>query len=938
MQKLLLLLALLTLITAVVFLAPIRQSDADVKPEDNRFTPVILTQGVTLDEPMAFEVLDDERVFIIERKGGVKLYNPASNSVQLIATIPVNTKYTSAEGNVREAEEGLVGLTVHPEFGQKPWVYLLFADPDEPKHVLARWEFRENKLIESSKTVVLEYPVQRESCCHTGGGMVWDNEGNLFITVGNNTGNSRSSQTDERPGRSSWDDQRGASNTNDLRGKILRIHPEDDGSYSIPEGNLFPEGTPKTRPEIYSMGHRNPWRISIDSKTGYLYWGEVGPDATEDTEIGPKGYDEFNQGRGPGNYGWPYFIGENHAYPYFDYATDTPNAPKDPERPLNTSVNNTGLEELPPALPSFISYPYGVSERFPLMGTGGRSATGGPIYRKVDFAQPTRPFPAYYEGKWLVADLARGWIMAIEMDENGDYVSMERFLPEYKPAEIIDIKFGPNGDLYVLEYGSRWFRDSEDDKLIRIEYNAGNRKPLVAVSSEKQGGKVPFETRLLSDGTIDYDGDKLTYAWTVTSTSNGVTQTFEEPNPLVHFKDKGTYTATLTVTDPSGASNSASVNIVAGNEPPSVNLTLSGNQSFFFPETSFDYDVQVQDEEDGASIDPAEIAVSIDYVSEGFDYAEVIQGQRSVDASTRFAVARAIMGQTDCSVCHQEAVRSAGPSYQQISEKYASTSDVVETLATKIIEGGSGVWGEINMPAHPGISQNDATLIAEYILHVNDQMKNTLPLTGSYTPYVEEPDNGRGSLVVRAAYADRGAESIPSQAVEEVVILRAASLHAGEADIMEGVRTSISGRGAGPLNVIPSHGGYIAFRDIDLTDIKAAELAVRARTRDGSVGGAMEFRLGSPDGELLGSTDIEATEFRFRPPPTATQVQATGGAAPTSASSGNRFRSQSPQPPVIELTEKTGRHDLYLVFKNETVRDIDPLFYLTRIDFKNSSP
>ena len=98
------------------------QHDNAEKPDENRFTPVILAEGAVLDEPMAFEVLDDDRVFIIERKGGVKLYDPAGKTVQEIATIAVNTKYTSAEGRVREAEEGLVGLTVHPDFDQHPWV------------------------------------------------------------------------------------------------------------------------------------------------------------------------------------------------------------------------------------------------------------------------------------------------------------------------------------------------------------------------------------------------------------------------------------------------------------------------------------------------------------------------------------------------------------------------------------------------------------------------------------------------------------------------------------------------------------------------------------------------------------------------------------------------------------------------------------------------
>ena len=380
------------------------------------------------------------------------------------------------------------------------------------------------------------------------------------------------------------------------------------------------------------------------AKRAILYWGEVGPDATEDTEIGPKGYDELNQARGPGNHGWPYFIGENRAYPYFDFEADQPMDPKDPAKPINSSVNNTGLQELPPAIPAFISYPYGVSERFPEVGSGGRSATGGPVYRRADFDNPARPFPAYYEGKWLAADLARGWIMAITMDENSDYVSMERFLPSYKPAEIIDIKFGPQGDLYVLEYGSRWFRDSEDDKLVRIEYNAGNRTPYVAVSSNKKGGQVPFETQLSSKGSVDYDGDELQYRWVIANDAGGDKREFSEADPIVKVEQAGVYTATLTVTDPAGASNSASLSLIAGNEPPSVEMDITGNSSFFFPDTPFRYAVSVADEEDGEDIDPSHVAISIDYVSEGFDYAEVIQGQRSVDASTRFAVGESVDG------------------------------------------------------------------------------------------------------------------------------------------------------------------------------------------------------------------------------------------------------------------------------------------------------
>ena len=113
----------------------------------------------------------------------------------------------------------------------------------------------------------------------------------------------------------------------------------------------------------------------------------------------------------------PYFIGENVAYPMYNYLNDSVSVGKDPARPTNYSVNNTGINELPPAQPAFISYPYRNSEKFPLVGSGARCAVGGPIYHQSNFKNSKRPYPGYYEGKWLAADLSRGWIMSISMKE-----------------------------------------------------------------------------------------------------------------------------------------------------------------------------------------------------------------------------------------------------------------------------------------------------------------------------------------------------------------------------------------------------------------------------------------------------------------------------------------------------------------------------------------
>src|SRR5688500_13217361 len=308
------------------------------RPEDNRFIPVTLTPEGSLDEPMMFQLTDDGTAYIIERKGALKKFDPVTKSVKRIANIPVFT------GN----EQGLIGLALDPDFPNNHWVYLQYAPEDKSVFRLVRYELVNDTLVEASAKVLLEIPVERENTSHTGGGTAWDRDGNLYLTVGNNTGNGLLAQTDERPGRENFDDQRGASNTNDLRGKILRIHPEPDGTYTIPKGNLFPEGTAKTRAEIYTMGHRNVWRVFVDSKTGWLYWGEIGPDQDQDTETGPRGYDEHNQAKGPGFFGWPYFVADNQVVPKFDYINQRVGVKLDPQKPVNTSPNNTGLRELPP--------------------------------------------------------------------------------------------------------------------------------------------------------------------------------------------------------------------------------------------------------------------------------------------------------------------------------------------------------------------------------------------------------------------------------------------------------------------------------------------------------------------------------------------------------------------------------------------------------------
>lgn len=70
----------------------------------------------------------------------------------------------------------------------------------------------------------------------------------------------------------------------------------------------------------------------------------------------------------------------------------------------------------------------------------------------------------------------------------------------------------------------------------------------------------------------------------------------------------------------------------------------------------------------------------------------------------------------DCLGCHKMDEKMIGPSYKEVSERYENTPENVEMLADKIIKGSSGIWGDVPMPAHNGMSKENAKYMAQYIL------------------------------------------------------------------------------------------------------------------------------------------------------------------------------------------------------------------------------
>jgi cytochrome c len=435
----------------------------------------------TVVDPMELAVAHDGRVFWAERAGVVKMWQPQDQKTVVIARLPV----------FNGLEDGLLGMTLDPKFDQNHWVYLNRSLPETGKDAkggkagiirVSRFTLKGEALDPGTETPIIDVPTQREQCCHVGGSIAFDAAGNLYMSIGDNTNPFESdgySPVDERDGRSAWDAQKSASNANDLRGKILRVTPKPEGGYTIPEGNLFKPGTPGTRPEIYVMGCRNPFRIALDQRNGFLYWGEVGPDAGGANEIrGPAGHDEVNQARKAGNFGWPYFVGDNKAYWHWDFTRKTNDFRHDVAHPVNRSPNNTGISDLPPAQPAWIYYPAGPSARFPVLNAGGgRTAMAGPTYYFDPALKSPHKLPQEFDRTVFIYEWSRNWIIAVHLDENYNIAKgpdgkqrMERFCPKMTFKRPMDLELGADGCLYLIEYGTAW-SNNKDTQIVRIEYH-----------------------------------------------------------------------------------------------------------------------------------------------------------------------------------------------------------------------------------------------------------------------------------------------------------------------------------------------------------------------------------------------------------------------------------------------------------------------------------
>ncbi|MGW3743141.1 ThuA domain-containing protein [Streptomyces sp. NPDC005146] len=572
-----------------------------------------------LADPFELAVAPDRRVFFAQRTGKLKVIDQQTMKV----TTALDFAYTP---EMTSQSDGLLGLALDPGFATNNWLYLLHSDKTEKRLDLSRFTVTGNTVDPASEKRLLTIPTWRgegRANSHMAGSLAFDKDGNLYAATGDNTDPFASdgfNPIDESEGRRAWDAQGTAGNSNDLRGKILRITPKDDGTYTVPEGNLFAPGTEKTRPEIYAMGMRNPFRITTDPLSGALMVADYGPDAKAAVaDRGPEGTVEYTRITKAGNFGWPYCVGNNTPFNDYDFAAKKSGPKFDCAALVNDSPNNTGLRELPPAQPATVWYAYSASAEFPELGTGGGGPMSGPVYDYDPDNTYRTKFPEYFEGKWLTYELTRQWFKTFSFQQKDQTFTDPRFAPvkagdlqsingvfaDMKWNQPFDADFGPDGALYVIDFGlgSGTGRggSNEGAGIYRIDYVGDGRLPNAKITASRDSGPAPLTVAFSSAGSGLPEGQPVTYAWDFDG--NGTTDS-TEPNPSYTYRTKGLITARLTVTGPGGLTAQAVQDITVGNTRPEVTIKQPPNGGMFSFGDTIAFTVKVKDKEDGRNGQP----------------------------------------------------------------------------------------------------------------------------------------------------------------------------------------------------------------------------------------------------------------------------------------------------------------------------------------------
>jgi len=220
------------------------------------------------------------RLFIAGQRGKIFFIDASDKDVERPTLFGDLSKRVSYKD--RENEEGLLGLTFHPQFKNNGYFFVYYTTREQPHtSVISRFSAVDGMMVDLGSEVKL-LEIQQPFWNHNGGTIVFGPDGYLYVALGD--------------GGKANDPLGSGQDVSTLLGSVLRIDVDKASAempYAIPSDNPL-VGKPDTRPEIYAFGIRNIWRMAFDKKTGDLWAADVGQNEWE----------EVNLIRAGGNYGW----------------------------------------------------------------------------------------------------------------------------------------------------------------------------------------------------------------------------------------------------------------------------------------------------------------------------------------------------------------------------------------------------------------------------------------------------------------------------------------------------------------------------------------------------------------------------------------------------------------------------------------------------------
>jgi len=279
--------------------------------------------------------------------------------------------------------------------------------------------------------------------------------------------------------------------------------------------------------------------------------------------------------------------------------------------------------------------------------------------------------------------------------------------------------------------------------------------------------------------------------------------------------------------------------------------------------------------------------MSFDYLNQSRDLA-LLASNPQMTGGLQFMQGKTLIAASDCKSCHAIDKPNIGPAYIDVAKRYFRVTDAPEKLTLKVLQGGNGNWGKNMMSAHPQHTKEEAMQMVKYILSLNSKQNIALPLQGTFSTNKHAPGEEKGVYVIRASYADKGQPPVGSLSENLLLKLRNPKIQAEAFDVLEGVNRKTSDDGN--LNLIAGveNGGYIGLKNTDLTGIRMLSFSGRS-LQDGS---RVEIRLDAPAGKLIGTASVTA---------------------------GGNEKAMNVFSTSIEQT--SGEHDVYLVFRNDKIRN-----------------